>query len=53
MEELCKKCDRLVEENASACECGFPTPKASFKERSEHEVREWRLYRARMNAVAS
>lgn len=45
-EQICKKCDRVLTPNARACSCGAPTPLASFKERIDWELKQWRSHRA-------
>ena len=47
MEQLCKKCDQVLPQEARVCSCGHPTSLATFKERTEYELREWRSYQAR------
>ena len=47
MESLCKRCDTVLPSEARICSCGYPTPKASFKERTEYEVRQWKTYKVK------
>jgi hypothetical protein len=44
--QTCKKCDRLLDAGAHNCSCGAPTALASFKERAEYEVKQWRAYKS-------
>ncbi len=50
--QTCRKCDRLLDAGAHNCSCGAPTVLASFKERAEYEVKQWRAYRARRSEEA-
>jgi hypothetical protein len=40
----------LLDEGAHFCACGAPTALATFKERSEYELRSWRAYQAKLAA---
>jgi hypothetical protein len=42
----------LLTPEVRVCACGQITDIATFKERSEFEVRQWRAYKARANAIA-
>ena len=44
----CKTCGRLLDLDARFCSCGAPTALASFKERSQYEVKLWRAYQERV-----
>lgn len=46
----CRKCGRLLDAGAHNCSCGAPTAIASFKERAEYELKQWRAYKARLAA---
>ena len=48
--QVCKHCSRLLDAGAHTCACGAPTALATFKERAEYEVSQWRAYKARMAA---
>lgn len=43
-EELCRRCDRVVGPATRVCTCGYPTARATFKERAEYELKQWRSY---------
>lgn len=46
-EMVCRGCDRVISAGSRKCACGRPTPLASFKERAEWEVKQWRAYQAK------
>ena len=46
----CRSCGNLVPLEAKACLCGALTDNATFKERAEFEVKQWRAYKARATA---
>jgi hypothetical protein len=48
----CRTCDRLVAPETRICGCGTPTDTATFKERAEYEVKQWRAYKERAVAEA-
>lgn len=50
--ETCKKCNQVLDPQARLCACGAPTVRATFKERSEYEVRQWRAYKSRTQESA-
>ena len=43
----CRSCGTLLPLEATACACGTLTDNATFKERAEFEVKQWRAYKAR------
>jgi hypothetical protein len=45
--EPCTSCNRTIKEGQKVCECGTATRFMDFEERTEHEVQQWRTYRAR------
>jgi len=46
----CRSCGTLIPLEARACTCGALTDNATFKERAEFEVKQWRAYKARATA---
>jgi len=49
----CRSCSALLPLDARACDsCGALTDAATFKERAEFEVAQWRAYKARATANA-
>ena len=48
--ELCSACDRAIAEGQKVCSCGKGTRYMDFDERRQHEVEQWRAYRARAAA---
>lgn len=42
---VCSRCRRAIERDIPFCTCGAPTPHASFKERVEYELAQWRTHR--------
>lgn len=50
--ETCKSCQQVVDPQARICACGVPTVRASFKERAEYEVKQWRAYKSRSQESA-
>jgi ribosomal protein L40E len=50
----CRRCGTLLALDATACSgCGALTDNATFKERAEFEVAQWRAYKARANAESA
>ena len=50
----CRSCSTLLPLDARACDsCGSLTDNATFKERAEFEVAQWRAYKARATAAAA
>ena len=48
----CRSCSTLLPHDARACSaCGSLTDNATFKERAEFEVKQWREYKARATAA--
>ena len=45
---VCRTCERILDPGARNCACGAPTALASFKERAEYEVKQWRAYQAKL-----
>ena len=48
----CRKCGELLPLDARMCACGAITDNATFKERAEYEVKQWRAYKERAAADA-
>ena len=46
----CRSCGTLLPLEATACSCGALTDNATFKERAEFEVKQWRAYKERAAA---
>jgi len=46
-QETCRKCDRMLTVTARVCSCGYPTQRATFQERIDWELREYRSYKTR------
>ena len=49
----CRSCGQLLAQEARVCVCGQITDTATFKERSEFEVKQWRAYKESAKASAS
>ncbi|MGZ4104117.1 MAG: hypothetical protein ACXVQY_09755 [Actinomycetota bacterium] len=49
----CRSCDRLVAPGTRVCSCGVPTDSATFKERAEYELKQWKAYKARAQAESA
>lgn len=50
--ETCKSCKQALDPQARLCACGTPTVRATFKERAEYEVRQWKAYKSRTQESA-
>ena len=50
-EQVCRNCDRVISPQARRCSCGVPTALATFKERTEWEVKQWRATRSSTRAL--
>lgn len=48
----CRSCGNLLPLEARVCTCGTPTDNATFQERAEFEVKQWRAYKERAAAEA-
>ena len=48
----CRSCGTILPLEARACSCGELTDNATFKERAEFEVKQWRAYKARAAELA-
>jgi hypothetical protein len=46
-QETCRKCDRMLTTTARVCACGYPTARATFQERIDWELREYRSWKTR------
>jgi len=46
----CRSCSRLLTPEVRVCACGELTDAATFKERAEFEVKQWRAYKERASA---
>lgn len=46
----CRSCGTLLPLEARVCTCGQITDNATFKERAEFEVKQWRAYKERVAA---
>lgn len=49
----CRSCGNLLSLDARACSCGAITDNATFKERAEFEVKQWRAYKERATAESN
>ena len=49
----CRSCSQLLTPDVRVCSCGEPTDAATFKERAEFEVKQWRAYKARATAESA
>jgi hypothetical protein len=45
--EACASCDRRIGKGQKVCDCGTATHYMDFKERTQHEVDQWRRSRDR------
>ena len=50
--ETCANCDSAIEPGQTLCGCGRPTSRASFSDRAQYEVLQWRAYKERVEATA-
>lgn len=46
----CFRCKELIEPGKSFCDCGAPTSAATFKERNDYEMSQWRTYQSRVES---
>jgi uncharacterized OB-fold protein len=53
VEKPCRSCGQLLVPEVRVCVCGQITDTATFKERSEFEVRQWRAYKERATAASA
>ena len=49
----CRSCGNLLPLDARACSCGALTDNATFRERAEFEVKQWRAYKERATAESA
>jgi hypothetical protein len=49
----CRSCSRILAPEARVCACGELTDAATFKERAEFEVKQWREYKSRVIAESA
>jgi len=49
----CRSCGTLLPLDARACSCGALTDNATFRERAEFEVKQWRAYKERATAESA
>ena len=49
----CRSCSRLLSPEIRVCACGELTDAATFKERAEFEVKQWRAYKAQATAESA
>lgn len=48
--QTCRKCGSVLSSEATICACGTLTALASFKQRIDHELAQWKAYKARTSA---
>jgi hypothetical protein len=53
LEKPCRSCGQLLAPEVRVCVCGQITDTATFKERSEFEVKQWRAYKERATAASA
>lgn len=51
--EICSSCGRNIREGQKVCNCGSATRFMSFEERTAYEVEQWRMYRQRVQKLAT
>ena len=49
----CRSCGTLLPLDARACSCGALTDNATFRERAEFEVKQWREYKSRVTVESA
>jgi hypothetical protein len=49
----CRSCSHILTPEVRVCVCGELTDAATFKERAEFEVKQWREYKSRMTVEAA
>lgn len=49
----CRSCSRILTPEVRVCACGELTDAATFKERAEFEVKQWREYKSRVTAESA